>query len=172
MNDRIKNHPALAAYLDRADHVDVKTAQGPVDLRQFIAAMFGRKPAWVTFLFRLRGLLAALLGLEQPEVIADSVMRPEDVSFEPGRPAAFFTVTGGRENDWWLAGAGDKHLNAWIAVAIEPLGGPVNRFHVATIVHYKHWTGPVYFNLIRPFHHLVVSRMVRAGARGQADGDQ
>lgn len=30
-----------------------------------------------------------------------------------------------------------------------------------TTVYYKHWTGPVYFNLIRPFHHLVVSRMAQ-----------
>jgi hypothetical protein len=34
---------------------------------------------------------------------------------------------------------------------------------IKVVVHYKHWTGPVYFNLIRPFHHLVVSRMARAG---------
>lgn len=172
MNDPIKNHPALADYLDRADHVDVKTAQGPVDLRGFIAAMFGRKPAWATFLFRLRGWLARLFGLRHPEETAAAALRPEDVSFEPGRPAAFFTVAGGRENDWWLAGAGDKHLDAWIAVVVEPLDGRVNRFHVATIVHYNHWTGPVYFNLIRPFHHLIVARMARSGARGLAEGDQ
>ena len=95
MNDPIKNHPALADYLDRADHVDVKTAQGPVDLRGFIAAMFGRKPAWATFLFRLRGWLARLFGLRHPEETAAAALRPEDVSFEPGRPAAFFTVAGG-----------------------------------------------------------------------------
>jgi len=38
------------------------------------------------------------------------------------------------------------------------------RYYIVTIVHYLHWTGPVYFNLIRPFHHLVVARMARAGA--------
>jgi hypothetical protein len=30
-------------------------------------------------------------------------------------------------------------------------------------VHYKHWAKPVCFNLIRPFHHLVVSRMAKPG---------
>jgi hypothetical protein len=37
---------------------------------------------------------------------------------------------------------------------------------VVTIVHYKHWTGRLYFNVIRPVHHFVVSGMARAGARG------
>ncbi|UCD31297.1 MAG: DUF2867 domain-containing protein [Desulfobacterales bacterium] len=38
-----------------------------------------------------------------------------------------------------------------------------NRFYVMTTVFYKHWTGQVYFNLIRPFHHLVVARMAKSG---------
>ncbi|NQY75258.1 MAG: DUF2867 domain-containing protein [Candidatus Margulisbacteria bacterium] len=29
-----------------------------------------------------------------------------------------------------------------------------------------HWTGPIYFNLIRPIHHLVVTKMAKAGVRG------
>ena len=41
-----------------------------------------------------------------------------------------------------------------------------NRFYIMTVVHYKHWTGPVYFNMIRPFHHLVVRRMALAGLKG------
>jgi hypothetical protein len=47
----------------------------------------------------------------------------------------------------------------------EPLANDLIRYYIVTIVHYLHWTGPVYFNLIRPFHHLVVARMARAGAR-------
>ncbi|WP_422698682.1 DUF2867 domain-containing protein [Desulfosarcina cetonica] len=34
---------------------------------------------------------------------------------------------------------------------------------------YRNWTGPVYFNLIRPFHHLVVREMMKAGARRQTE---
>jgi hypothetical protein len=40
------------------------------------------------------------------------------------------------------------------------------RFRVVTIVHYRHWTGRLYFNLIRPFHHWVVTGMARSGTRG------
>ena len=38
-----------------------------------------------------------------------------------------------------------------------------------TVVHYKHWTGPVYFNVIRPFHHLVVRQMARAGTKANQE---
>ncbi|MCP4674680.1 MAG: DUF2867 domain-containing protein [Deltaproteobacteria bacterium] len=32
-------------------------------------------------------------------------------------------------------------------------------------VKYHHWTGPVYFNVIRSFHHFVVWAMVRTAVR-------
>jgi hypothetical protein len=47
----------------------------------------------------------------------------------------------------------------------EPVANGLIRYYIVTIVHYLHWTGPVYFNLIRPFHHLVVARMARAGSQ-------
>ena len=55
----------------------------------------------------------------------------------------------------------DNHLKAYFGIAREPVTDSVNRFYVITTVYYKHWTGPVYFNLIRPFLHLVVSRLAR-----------
>lgn len=59
----------------------------------------------------------------------------------------------------------DDHLTAHLGVASEPLAGGMTRFHVLTIVHYHNWAGPVYFNVIRPFHHLVVGGMAQAGVK-------
>ncbi|MBC7815075.1 MAG: DUF2867 domain-containing protein, partial [Burkholderiales bacterium] len=59
----------------------------------------------------------------------------------------------------------DSHLSAMLGVAVEPLSGDQKRFHVVTVVYYHNWAGPLYFNVIRPFHHLVVSSMARAGVR-------
>ena len=59
------------------------------------------------------------------------------------------------------------HLKAYFGIAAEPLADTKNRFYVVTTVYYRHWTGPVYFNLIRPFHHLVVSQMAQAGLKNQ-----
>jgi hypothetical protein len=60
----------------------------------------------------------------------------------------------------------DKHLSAYFGVVNEKLDREHSRFHVFTTVRYLHWTGPVYFNLIRPFHHLVVSRMMKSAISG------
>jgi len=32
-------------------------------------------------------------------------------------------------------------------------------------VHYRSWAGPVYFNTIRPFHHIVVGSMMKHASK-------
>ena len=83
----------------------------------------------------------------------------------PGTKAAFFTVKMAQEDSYYVAEISESHLKAALGVVMEPLPNNLNRFHVITIVHYNRWTGPVYFNVIRPFHHLVVGGMARAGVK-------
>jgi hypothetical protein len=61
----------------------------------------------------------------------------------------------------------DTHLTGYLAVVIEPLAHGRTTFHNITIVKYHRWAGPLYFNVIRPFHHLVVRSVINAGARGR-----
>ena len=71
-----------------------------------------------------------------------------------------------REEHYWIAEAKDTHLNAILGVVVESLPEQQQKlFHVVTIVFYRNWAGPVYFNVIRPFHHLVVGGMAMAGVR-------
>ena len=71
-----------------------------------------------------------------------------------------------REEQYWVAEIKDKHLKALLGVVVEPLPGQQQkRFHVLTVVYYRNWAGPVYFNAIRPFHHLVVESMALAGVQ-------
>ena len=64
-----------------------------------------------------------------------------------------------------MAAAVDSPLSAAFGVMVAPLANGRRHFSVLTIVSYRGWTGPVYFNVIRPFHDLVVGGMVRAGTR-------
>ena len=148
----ISQIPQIAPLLKGSNHVDVKTIEGQTSLRQFMASMLSYYPGWIVFLYRIRAILGKLLGLyKQPVPEALPKLGPEDVSFV-------------EEKHYWVGETPeDKHLSAFFGVVVEPMEDHRKRFHVATIVHYKHWTGPVYFNLIRPFHHLVVGRMMRAG---------
>jgi len=129
--------------------------------------MLSYYPGWIVFLYRIRAILVKLLGLvKHPVPEALPKLGPQDVSFEMGEMVTFFTVRLAEEKHYWVGETPeDKHLSAYFGVVVEPLEDHRKRFYVATIVYYKHWTGPLYFNLIRPFHHLVVGRMMRAGVQ-------
>jgi len=153
----------LGKYFEKADFADVKVFEGKTTLRKFIASMLSYYPWWIVWLYRIRKLLVGILGLarhEAPEELPD--LHPEDVSFTPGENVTFFIVRSAKKDQFWVSETpDDKHLKAYFGVVKEPLNNEMNRFYVITTVFYKHWTGPVYFNLIRPFHHLVVSRMAK-----------
>jgi hypothetical protein len=165
--DRIVKIKEFEPLLETADHTDVKVTEGQATLRQFIAAMLSYYPWWIALLFRIREIFVRLFGLvrhEKPEEFLG--LRPEDVPLTPGETATFFTVRFAKDGEYWLGETpDDKHLTAYFGVVVEPVKEKINRFHVITIVRYTHWTGPVYFNLIRPFHHLVIRRMMKAGIR-------
>lgn len=169
MQTILKQCPAeaevLRPFLAGADHTDVKRVDGSVPLDRFILGMFSYFPWWLRRLYRVRAGLVKLLGLQEQHTEAEVTdLIPRQVSFRPADQVLFFTVRKAKEACYWIAETPeDKHLKAYLAIFAEHTGNTSKRFHVFTIVHYKHWTGPVYFNLIRPFHHLVVSRMARAG---------
>lgn len=154
--------PGLASLLAEADHVDVKTVEGGCSLSAFIAGMFSYYPDWMKNLYRIRWGFVRLLGMKQQGIPAEVHMQPEDVPMTPGQKATFFTVTMAEVERYWVAEASESHLTAYLGVVSEPLTEG-NRFYVMTIVRYHGWTGPVYFNVIRPFHHIVVQKMAQAG---------
>lgn len=164
---KIQNYRELAIYFRNADHVDIKTIEGEVSLRHFISAMLSYYPWWILFLYRIREFLVNILGLvkhERPEVLPS--IKPEDLSFNSGEKASFFIVKTAKENIYWVSETPeDKHLKAFFGVVAEAISDQLTRFHVFTSVKYIHWTGPIYFNIIRPFHHLVVSSMMRNGVK-------
>jgi hypothetical protein len=156
-------------YFQDADYLDIKTVEGKVGLRHFISAMLSYYPWWLVLLYRIRTLLVQILGLvkhDMPDVLPS--IKPEDLAFVPGEKASFFIVESAEENAYWVSRTPkDKHLTAYFGVVAEGIGDDVTRFHVFTSVKYIHWTGPVYFNLIRPFHHLVLWNMMKYAVNTQ-----
>ncbi len=165
----IRRLPELASLLEHADHVDVKTVIGSVDLRTFLAHMLSYQPDWVTALYGVRAIFVRFLGMRQhgiPRRYSRLSLTPETIPMQEGQPAAFFKVRMAKEEHYWIAEVKDQHLNAILGVVVEPLPDQQQKlFHVVTVVYYRNWAGPVYFNVIRPFHHLVVSSMAMAGVR-------
>jgi hypothetical protein len=163
----IGKYKELEHYFQNADHVDVKTIESDVDLRCFISGMLSYYPWWMVSLYRIREILVGILGLvrhEKPETLPS--INPEALSFKPGEKASFFIVRDAKEDMYWISETPeDKHLAALFGVLSDKLSQNRTRYHVVTSVKYLHWTGPVYFNLIRPFHHMVVWSMMKAGAK-------
>jgi hypothetical protein len=157
---------AVLPEAEDADHIDVKSVTGRGSLRVFLARMLSYKPGWYRALFRLRGVLARILGLWHEDIDSYGAITPESVSFTPGETALFFTVKRAEEERYWAADGGDSHLDAALVVFFDNLSDGRRRFHVATVVTYKSAAGPLYFNIIRPFHHLVVAAMARHAAGG------
>jgi hypothetical protein len=153
--------------LPAVDVVDVKTARGDVTLREFIAGALGHGPVWVKALFAVRMIVAQVLRLDTTGIPDSRRLRPETVSFTPGDPASFFTVVRGEEDHYLLLKVTDNHLIAWLAI-ITDNAQPESEFKVVTLVKYLRPTGRFYYNLIRPFHHLVLFSMCSAGTKSFA----
>ncbi|TDW17490.1 DUF2867 domain-containing protein [Kribbella kalugense] len=143
------------------DEIDVKTARGEVTLREFIAGALGHSPLWVKGLFAVRIAVAAVLRLETTGIPDTRRLRPETVSFTPGEKDAFFTVVRGEEDHYLLLKVSDNHLIGYLAFFTD--NEHPATFKVVTLVQYLRPAGRFYYNLIRPFHHLVLLSMCRAG---------
>lgn len=159
---------AAKPYLSQADHFDEKMVEGEVTLREFLSGFLSYYPSWINTLYRVRAGFVRLLGMKQEGTPGGLRLRPEDISFQTGQMETFFKIREGSEHRYWIASAEDKHLTADLIIVAEPVTESRNRFYVGTVVHYHHWTGPVYFNVIRPFHHIVVNAMSNAGVRASA----
>lgn len=163
------NVPEIKTLFETADHIDVKTAEGPLPLREFVARLLSYQPAWVTALYGIRWGFVRLLGMKQNGIPQVNRLTAADVPMQAGTNSQFmhFNVIAAQEDAYWFAQASESHLTATIGVIREALPNGYNRFHVATLVHYNKWTGRIYFNTIRPFHHLVVGAMMNQAVKDQ-----
>ncbi|NEA34432.1 DUF2867 domain-containing protein [Streptomyces sp. SID13031] len=156
--------PELTDLLPTADVIDVKTATGPVTLREFAAGALSQDSTAGRFLFALRVPVAKLLRLQMAGMPPRTRLTPEDVSFTPGDHLSFFTVDRGEDEHYLLLKVTDNHLRGYLAIIVDD-SGPVRAFKVVTLVFYLRPAGRFYYNLIRPFHHLVIHAMCRSALR-------
>lgn len=165
--EEMRKHKELDKYFKDMNHSDIKTIVGNTDLRHFIAGMISYYPWWIRLLYKVRKILVKILGLTKHEIpVTVPNRKPEDISFKPGDNSSLFIVRSAKEDTYLVAETPeDRHLQAFLGVVAEKLPDGRTRFHVFTTVKYLHWSGPVYFNLIRPFHHFVAWRMMKAGIR-------
>ena len=159
-------HREIERFTKSAHHLDAVSAYASLSLRECISNALSWQPTWLKILFLARGGLARLMRLEHPSSRPSRPLRPEEISFHPGGRLAFFTVSAGKEDAFLVLTAEDTHLVGHLIIEVDPTDtGTERRFRVITAVHYRRWTGLLYFNIIRPFHHIIMHRMIAAASR-------
>lgn len=153
--------PELEQLAAEADDLDVKICEARLTLREFLAAALSYMPDWMRALYVVRMGFVRLLGVSQDSIPEPEEIAPEEISFTPGEGAAIFTVCCGEEERFWLAEATDAMITGHLGVVVEPLGDGLNRFHFVSGATFRRPVGRFYYAVITPFHHLVVSRMLR-----------
>lgn len=160
---QLNKYPELNQIIKTADHIDTHSGICKTTLVSFTACAMSYAPAWMIFLFRVRGVFVKFLGLHQPELKNIPNFSADTLPIKPGTLAGFFEVFFYENDQCWVSKIDDKHLSAYIAIYRDEADR--NIINLTTIVKYHKWSGPVYFNIIRPFHHLVVYKMIRAGEK-------
>lgn len=149
-----------------AHHLDAVSAYTSLSLRECISNALSWQPTWLKILFLARGGLARLMRLQHPSSGSSRPLRPEEISFHPGDRLAFFKISAGKDDAFLVLTAADTHLVGHLIIEVDPTdAGTERKFRIITAVQYRRWTGRLYFNIIRPFHHLVMHRMIAAARR-------
>lgn len=145
-----------------AEYIEKKVFKINATLREVISGVIFYHPWWLKVLYKVRGILAKILKLKH-ENTKLQVKKPEEISFKSGDFISFFMVIKAKEEKYWVATApDDKHLKVLFCIKQKNDIGNLKEFHLLTIVKYLHWTGPVYFNMIKPFHQLILYMMLRS----------
>lgn len=156
----------IKVLIRQADYVGLKVVEAEDRLEAFLGKMFAYRPRLIRLLYRVRAPLVRLLGFKQDAMPGMDEWIPNEFPMFPCGNVWFFTVRKVERDHYWIAGCPrDRHLDADLAVVARPLEGRRQRFYILTVVRYKHWTGPVYFNMIRLFNLFLIGRMSHAAAR-------
>ncbi|MGH1385670.1 DUF2867 domain-containing protein [Kordia sp.] len=113
--------------------------------------VFNTTPKWVRFLFKVRNSIVQFFGLKT------GVPPDYNEDFKVGGYIKFFKIYDIAPNEIIL-GANDSHLNFRAIVSDTKVAS--HNIKVTTLVEYNNKKGKIYMNLIKPFHRMVVKRMV------------
>ena len=125
-------------------------------------AFFTSAPKWTARLFELRNRIVSIFGLKTSEKTNNREELLHNFNCEPGEKMGLFSVYHRTENEVIL-GEDDKHLNFRISLYKEDVGISSDRkkLTISTIVKFNNRFGKLYFLPVKPFHKLIVPRMLQ-----------
>ncbi len=135
--------------------------EGSVDLNRIAKAFFTAAPAWIAYLFELRNKIVALIGLKTGAAVDDPAAVLAKASFQTGDQLGLFEVYE-RSTQEMILGADDQHLDFRVSLFLTEVVAEQRELTVTTIVDFHNRLGRIYFFFVKPFHQLIVKRMLKA----------
>ena len=146
--------------LKKVDFKDTfSTTNHTNSLEEVARLVFDKMPPWIERLMNLRNYLVKFMGLK--------TQIPEDYHprYEVGGYIGFFKIYA-IYADEIIMGADDKHLN--FRASIYDSQEKAFNIKVSTLVEYNRMMGRIYMFFVKPFHRLVVKRMVRQASEDRS----
>jgi hypothetical protein len=137
--------------------IDFKSER-PITGEEVARSFFKSIPGWVLFLLDLRNWVVKWFGLKggsAREVLA----RLDNDPIEPGKPFAIFRVIEKNANEI-LMGEEDKHLDFRVSIGLKSGVDKIHTAIIATVVQFNNFSGRLYFLPVKPFHKMIVGRMM------------
>jgi len=149
-------------YIDsyQSKFVDKNNTISPTEIGK---AFFSSGPKWVEKLFLLRNKIVGLFGLKTSGNITDRQKQLDNFKCEPGEQLGLFKVYAKTNNEVVL-GEDDKHLNFRVSLLLDQLFNETDNktLTITTTVEFNNKFGRLYFLPVRPFHKLIVPKMLKA----------
>ncbi|POS02025.1 uncharacterized protein DUF2867 [Flavobacterium croceum DSM 17960] len=135
---------------------------GNIDITKIGKLFFSSGPKWIDNLFVLRNKLVRLLGLKTSGRITDRQKMLDNFKCEKGEQLGLFKVFDKTENEVIL-GEDDKHLNFRVSLLIDKQteNKTDKNLIISTTVKFNNWFGRLYFLPVRPFHKLIVPKILK-----------
>jgi len=131
-----------------------------VNLTTVGKAFFSSSPAWADKLFEFRNWLVSFIGLKTNGTVDNKEELLNNFKGEKGERVGLFKVFD-KTDEELILGEDDKHLDFRISLMVEEVAGQRKEITISTTVIFHNWMGKLYFLPVKPFHKLIVPRMLK-----------
>ena len=151
-------------YLDSFGSI-LQDPDNKVGVNDLVKAFFSAGPKWIGSLFRLRNKLVSVAGLKTSRG-DEHYQQLQKFNCEPGAQVGIFRVFEVFDHEVIL-GQDDKHLDFRVSLFLkkDTKEKEIKHLVISTIVTFNHWSGRLYFLVVKPFHRLIVPAIVTSVIR-------
>ncbi|MHA7108610.1 DUF2867 domain-containing protein [Sunxiuqinia elliptica] len=132
------------------------------DIQHIAKLLLSSGPAWIDTLMAIRDQLVKLVGLKTSDLHKAKQQELDELKFEPGEQLGIFKLYARSENELIL-GKDDKHLDFRVSLLLDRPNAETTQKKIAitTAVQFNNLFGRIYFVPVKPFHQLIVRRMLK-----------